>query len=410
MRIKKRLLMLCMAVAMAIAIPTVGTNVSNVSTVEAASKVKLNKKKATLYVGKTLTLKVTGTKTKVKWSSSKKSVATVSSNGKYKGKVKAKKKGTTTITAKVGKKKYKCKVTVKNKKIPIQSVTMNKANLQLEVGETNILSVSIYPSNTTESKQVIWRSDNPKVATVDSNGLVKGIAVGKTIITAIIGSKNVICFVTVKPVHNTSITIDCDNEIVLNVGETKTINIATDNGNAILYNKNSDAISAKWGTWSGKNCTLTVTAIKEGITKLRIYDSTDSSVAKTITVTTIVPLPTISCESKKGYIYPNKYGISFRLDDYTLKFVPDNKGTYILEIYVTGACVSNLSKGYWSCDGRLLDENGTFIESETLLLDYAMVQGDKLDNYLAGKIYNIPMGNYKFQFFAKDGYCYSPSN
>lgn len=49
---------------------------------------KINKKKATLKVGQTLQLKVTGTKRKVKWTSSKKSVATVSS----KGRVKAKKK------------------------------------------------------------------------------------------------------------------------------------------------------------------------------------------------------------------------------------------------------------------------------------------------------------------------------
>lgn len=70
---------------------------------------KINKKKVTLKVGQTLQLKVTGTKGKVKWKSSKKSVATVSS----KGRVKAKKKGSTTITAKVGKKKYTCKVTVK---------------------------------------------------------------------------------------------------------------------------------------------------------------------------------------------------------------------------------------------------------------------------------------------------------
>lgn len=70
---------------------------------------KINKKKVTLKVGQTLQLKVTGTKGKVKWKSSKKSVATVSS----KGRVKAKKKGSATITAKIGKKKYTCKVTVK---------------------------------------------------------------------------------------------------------------------------------------------------------------------------------------------------------------------------------------------------------------------------------------------------------
>ena len=71
---------------------------------------KISKKKATLKVGQTLQLKMSGTKSKVKWTSSKKSVATVSS----KGLVKAKKKGSATITAKVGKKKYTCKVTVKN--------------------------------------------------------------------------------------------------------------------------------------------------------------------------------------------------------------------------------------------------------------------------------------------------------
>lgn len=73
---------------------------------------KISKKKATMTVGQTLQLKVKGTKKKVKWSSNKKSVATVSA----KGKVKAKKAGKATITAKVGKKKYRCKVTVKAKK------------------------------------------------------------------------------------------------------------------------------------------------------------------------------------------------------------------------------------------------------------------------------------------------------
>lgn len=86
-------------------VPVLGENIS----VQAAS-VKLNKKKLTLKVGQTYTLKVKGTKKKVKWSSSKKSVVKVNS----KGKITAKKKGTATITAKVGSKKYKCKVTVKS--------------------------------------------------------------------------------------------------------------------------------------------------------------------------------------------------------------------------------------------------------------------------------------------------------
>ena len=82
----------------------------NISYAAQASSIKINTTKKTLKVGKTCTLKVTGTKKKAKWSSSKKSVATVSS----KGKVTAKKKGTTIITAKIGNKKYTCKITVTN--------------------------------------------------------------------------------------------------------------------------------------------------------------------------------------------------------------------------------------------------------------------------------------------------------
>ena len=61
--------------------------------VQAASKVKINKTKATVYVGKTTTLKVSGTKKAVKWTTSNKKVATVSS----KGKVTAKKAGSAKI-------------------------------------------------------------------------------------------------------------------------------------------------------------------------------------------------------------------------------------------------------------------------------------------------------------------------
>ena len=79
---------------------------------DAKAKVKLNKKKLVLTVGKKAKLKAKGTKKKGKWSSSKKKIATVTK----KGVVKAKKKGTAKIVAKIGKKKYTCKVVVKAKK------------------------------------------------------------------------------------------------------------------------------------------------------------------------------------------------------------------------------------------------------------------------------------------------------
>ena len=71
---------------------------------------KLSAASKTLTKGKAFTLKVKNAgKAKVKWASSNKKVATVSKAGK----VTAKKKGTAKISAKVGGKTYKCKITVK---------------------------------------------------------------------------------------------------------------------------------------------------------------------------------------------------------------------------------------------------------------------------------------------------------
>lgn len=86
-------------------------------TVPVSAGTRINKKKATLYIGNTVQLKILGTNEKAKWKSSNKKVATVSS----KGKVKAKRTGKATITATVGKKKYTCKITVKQKTSPVKT-------------------------------------------------------------------------------------------------------------------------------------------------------------------------------------------------------------------------------------------------------------------------------------------------
>lgn len=105
-------------------------------TVSAASKTTLNYKKKTLTKGQTLKLKVKGRKKKVKWSSSKKKVASVNE----KGKVTAKRKGKAVITAKVGAKKYRCKITVvlpkketeaAGQKTPETTVTPAKSETQI---------------------------------------------------------------------------------------------------------------------------------------------------------------------------------------------------------------------------------------------------------------------------------------
>lgn len=93
----------CTVIALSMVVAMVG------STTSQAKKVpKLTKSSISINVGKSATIKVKNNKKKVKWSSSKKKVATVTKKGKVTGKS----AGTATITAKIGKKKLKCKVTV----------------------------------------------------------------------------------------------------------------------------------------------------------------------------------------------------------------------------------------------------------------------------------------------------------
>ena len=104
------------AAAWAMAFTMVVTGAEIPVSVTAARKPKLNCKKATLRVGKTIRLRVKNAgKKKVKWSSSKKKIATVNK----KGIVKAQNPGKTVIKAKVGGKVLKCRVTVRN---PIDSL------------------------------------------------------------------------------------------------------------------------------------------------------------------------------------------------------------------------------------------------------------------------------------------------
>lgn len=86
------------------------------------ARTQLNKTKLTISVGQKVTLKVKGNHKKAKWSSSNKKVATVN----QKGKVRAKRAGKTTIMAKVGKKKYRCKITVISIIIPTDGELIEK--------------------------------------------------------------------------------------------------------------------------------------------------------------------------------------------------------------------------------------------------------------------------------------------
>lgn len=77
-------------------------------------------------------------------------------------------------------------VTYSGSKVPTTSITpqkiYTKASESLYIGETVKLPVSFWPANVTDTS-VSWSSSNTKVATVDQNGVVRGVGKGTAIIT-----------------------------------------------------------------------------------------------------------------------------------------------------------------------------------------------------------------------------------
>ncbi len=117
--------------------------------------------------------------TKLTWKSSNPSVVSVDENGKIKGL----KDGTATITVTAPNGiSASITVTVVSEEIKAKSITLSPSELSLPVGSSSQISAKVEPENAT-NRELIWESSNPSVATVDDNGVVKGIAPGTTVVT-----------------------------------------------------------------------------------------------------------------------------------------------------------------------------------------------------------------------------------
>lgn len=135
---------------------------------------KLSRTSLTLTEKKSCAIKLTGITVKVTYSSSNPKIARVDS----KGKITAVKKGTAVITAKANTKKFTCKVTVKAAPKPTPTPTpkpsLNATALNMNKGDVRQLQVKNYKD------LLVWTSDDPSVATVDSKGKVTAVNVGTT--------------------------------------------------------------------------------------------------------------------------------------------------------------------------------------------------------------------------------------
>ena len=147
--------------------------------------IEMNQSSASMMSGATLTLsakkvpstgKSTGT---MEWTSSDTSVATVSS----KGLVTAVGNGTATITASLDGFTTSCSIKVTDP-VYLDGISLGSTYLNVAKGSTVALDASVYPADTTDNYEITYSVADSSIASVDSNGTVKGLAVGETTITA----------------------------------------------------------------------------------------------------------------------------------------------------------------------------------------------------------------------------------
>lgn len=147
------------------------------------------------------------------WKSSDDSVVTVDENGH----VKAVGVGTATITV-TTEDGQTATSTITVVAIEAEQIKLNASDVEIFVKETFELKATVLPENTTD-KTVTWKSSDDKIATVDANGVVTGVAPGVVAVTATCGSVSATCKVTVKPIRASSVTVN-PTEMELTEGET----------------------------------------------------------------------------------------------------------------------------------------------------------------------------------------------
>lgn len=215
----------------------------------------------------------------VTWTSSDPESVSVDQNGKITGL-----KGTqspVTITGKLANgKEVTCNVTVV---VLINDISLNKTSTTINKGETETLTVTIDPEDTSEDTTVTWDSSDKTVATVDSTGKVTALKAGTTTISATVGNHTKNCAVTVN-VPISSVTV-----------ETADFELARGDNKQVVAKVNpDDATGDKTITWTSSDETVAtvdstgkVTAVGKGNATIT---ATAGGKSDTVKVTVYVPI------------------------------------------------------------------------------------------------------------------------
>ena len=186
--------------------------------------------------------------------------------------------------------------------VPVTSVRMD-AGFTVFVGKSRKMKASVRPDNATH-KEIRWASSNPGVATVDSSGVVRGVAPGTAEITAT-ASGGIEAVRTIRVTHPVgSITLSAPVQ-ALYAG--RAVQIAA----VVLPNTSDPALN--WHTSSSKIATVNssglVSAKSAGTVKITASARDGSKQSGALTLRVVKPASSISIGNSLT-LYTN--GLSFK--------------------------------------------------------------------------------------------------
>jgi len=247
---------------------------------------------------------------KITWSSSNTNVASV-----VNGVVNGVSEGTATITARTNNGKVAtCTINVSKNEDPIvyvTGVTVVPQNRTMYIGATYKMEYTIKPDNAT-NKGIIWSSSSPKVARIDSNGIVTALSEGKTIITgqSADGKKKGYSVITViaKPSSSSKSSSKSSSTTVKpSSSQTKTPTININENNISILKGQTHKLTA---VISGSSANIIWSSSDENVVTVKDGNVTALSEGKA-TITAKISGTTISDKCEVEVIKEENSGIEF---------------------------------------------------------------------------------------------------
>lgn len=255
--------------------------------------IDLNQRNKTLKIGDTFLLNATikpsnATNKNIMWKSNDENIVKVEN-----GVITALSEGNTKIivTTEDGNYSAECDVTVEKKEqnveeIKVNGVSLNKDEITIKVGETDILVATVEPENAT-NKNIDWSSENEIIAKVE-NGVVTGVSQGETNIVVTTKDGNYIkkCKVIIlenkKTISVTGVSLNTKN-YSMQVGDSGSLV-------SIITPSNATNKSVIWSSSDESVATISsngiINALKEGTTTITITTKDGNYMASSVLTVT----------------------------------------------------------------------------------------------------------------------------